>query len=153
MEEYLRTRLQHPTTRYYLTHGPLTRYVQLRVAHAPGMSGTFPPSPRVSDPDIHHGTCVTHVQWCMLGLLTSGFLWNRWLGKRSRYFRCMRYPQFYVSGKRPMETCVSSLLPSLAPNSIIATFPINGLPDCRTNHLHFLGPFSVHDREKCQLIR
>ena len=46
-------------------------------AHAPGMPGTFSPSPQVSDPDMHHGTCVTHVPWCMPGSLTSGFLWNR----------------------------------------------------------------------------
>ena len=25
------------------------------------MPGTFSPPPRVSDPDMHHGTCVTHV--------------------------------------------------------------------------------------------
>ena len=42
-------------------HGPFDRYVKLRVAHAPGMPGTFSPPPRVSDPDMHHGTCVTHV--------------------------------------------------------------------------------------------
>ena len=41
-------------------HGPLARYGNLRVAHAPGMPGSFPPPPRVSDPDMHHGTCVTH---------------------------------------------------------------------------------------------
>ena len=80
-------------------HGPLTRYAKLRVAHAPGMPGTFSPSPQVSDRDMHHGTCVTHVPWCMPGSLTSGFVWSRWWGKRSR---CMRNPQFYVSGKRPM---------------------------------------------------
>ena len=45
-------------------------------AHAPGMPETFSPSPQVSDPDMHHGTCVTHVPWCMPGSLTSGFLWN-----------------------------------------------------------------------------
>ena len=28
--------------------------------------------PRVSDPDMHHGTCVTHVPWCMSGSLTRG---------------------------------------------------------------------------------
>ena len=28
-----------------LTYGPLTRYVQLRVAHAPGVPGTFSPPP------------------------------------------------------------------------------------------------------------
>ena len=27
----------------------------------------LPLSPRVSDPDMHHGTFVTHVPWCMLG--------------------------------------------------------------------------------------
>ena len=28
------------------------------------------------------------------------FLWSRWRRKRSRHSRCMRNPQFYVSGKR-----------------------------------------------------
>ena len=82
--------------------GPLTRYAKLRVAHAPGMPGTFFPPPRVSDSDMHHGTCVTHVPWCMTGSLTSGFIWNRWWGKRSRHSRRMHNPQFCVSGKRPM---------------------------------------------------
>ena len=53
--------------------GPLTWYVKLRVTHAPGMPGTFFPLPRVSDPNMHHGTCVTHVPWRMLGSLTSGY--------------------------------------------------------------------------------
>ena len=86
-------------------NGPLARYVNLRVAHAPGIPGipgTFSPPPRVSDPDMHHGTCVTHVPWCMSGSLTSGFLRSRWRGKRSRHSR--RNPQFYVSGKRPITT-------------------------------------------------
>ena len=85
-----------------MPHCPLTRYVNLRVAHAPGMRGTFSPPPRFSDPDMHHGTCVTHVPWCMRESLTSSFLWSRWRGKRSRHSRCMRIPQLYVSGKRPM---------------------------------------------------
>ena len=55
--------------------------------------------PLVSNPGMHHGTCVTHVPWCMSGSLTCG---GR--GKRSRHSRRMRNPQFYVSGKRPMET-------------------------------------------------
>ena len=38
-------------------HGLLTRHAKLRVAHAPGMPGTFFPPPRVSDRDMHHGTC------------------------------------------------------------------------------------------------
>ena len=62
-------------------HGPLARYVKLRVAHAPRMPGTFPPSLRVSDRDMHHGTCVTHVPQCMPGSLTSGFFWSRRWGE------------------------------------------------------------------------
>ena len=58
-------------------YGPLARYVDLRVAHAPVMPGTFSPPPRVSDSNMPHGTCVTHVLWCMSGSLTSGFLWCR----------------------------------------------------------------------------
>ena len=41
-------------------HGPLARYVKLRVVHAVGMPRTFPPSPRVCDPDMHQDTCVMH---------------------------------------------------------------------------------------------
>ena len=69
----------------------------------------FSPPPLVSDPDMHHGTCVTHVPWCMSGLLTIGFLWSRWRGKRSRHSRRMRNPQFYVSGKRPMKAQMSAI--------------------------------------------
>ena len=40
-------------------HEPLTRYVNFRVAHAPGMPGTFSPPPQVSDTDMHHGMGLT----------------------------------------------------------------------------------------------
>ena len=62
-----------------LTHfnGPLSRYVKLRVAHAPGMPERFPRhwlqrKPLVSDPGMQYGTCVTHAPWCISGLLTCG---------------------------------------------------------------------------------
>ena len=48
-------------------YGPLAKYAKLRVAHVPGMSGTIfhrhrlQRKPLVSDPGMHHGTCVTHV--------------------------------------------------------------------------------------------
>ena len=32
----------------------------------------FQSKPLVSDPGMHHGTCVTHVPWCMSGSLTCG---------------------------------------------------------------------------------
>ena len=49
------------------------QYKLNRKKFAPGMPGTFSLPPRISDPDMHHGDCVTHVLWCMPGLLTSGF--------------------------------------------------------------------------------
>ena len=84
---------------------PLVRYVKTRVAHAPVMSGTFFPTQQVIDPDMHHGTRVTHVPWCMPGSITSGFLWSRCRGKHSRHFRRMRNPHFSLSDKRPIERC------------------------------------------------
>ena len=53
----------------YFADGPLTRYVKLQVAHAPGMPGTFSRhwlqrKPLISDPGMHHRTCATYVLWC-----------------------------------------------------------------------------------------
>ena len=62
-------------------HGPLARYAKLRVRMRRECRERFPPSPQVSDPDMHHGTCGTHVLWCMPGSLTIGFLWNWRQGK------------------------------------------------------------------------
>ena len=93
----------------------------MRVAHAPRMPGVFSPPLRVSDPYMHHGTCVTYVPWCMSGLLTSDFLWSRWRRKRSRYSRRMRNPQFCVSGKRPMHHYLS---PNLAHGVYLPSFKI-----------------------------
>ena len=72
-------------------------------AYTGNAGNVFPATPRISNPDMHHGRCVTHVPWCMPGSLTSGFLWSRWRGKRSRHSRRMCSPKFYVSGKRPMK--------------------------------------------------
>ena len=60
------------------------------------------PASGVSNPDMHHSTCIPHVPWCIPESLTSGVLWSRWWGKRSRHSQRMRNPQFYVSGKTPM---------------------------------------------------
>ena len=62
-------------TKPFSTHGRLTRYIMLQVAHAPGMAGTFLPTADFkgnSYPGMPHGTCVTHVPWCMSGSLTRG---------------------------------------------------------------------------------
>ena len=86
-------------------HGSLARYVKLQVAHAPGMPGTCSPPLQVSDADMHHGTCVTHVPCCMPGSLTSGFLWSRWWGKRSRHSRRICYPQYTYLVRGPYIRC------------------------------------------------
>ena len=46
-------------------------------AYAGNAGNVFPrrrlqKKPLVSDPGMHHGTCVTHVPWCMSGSLTRG---------------------------------------------------------------------------------
>ena len=78
--------------------------------HASCMPGTFSLQPQISDPDMPHGTCVTHVPWCMPGSLTSSFLWSRCWEKRFRHSRRMHNPQFYISGKRPMVPYIHILI-------------------------------------------
>ena len=80
---------------------PLKNDGNYQRSREPGIHWSYSP-PWVSDHDMRHGTCVTHVSWCMPGSLTSGFLWSRWRRKRSRHFWRIGNPQFYVSGKRPM---------------------------------------------------
>ena len=90
---------------HFCHHGPLTRYVQVWVAHAPGMPGTFSPSPtskestsmlsRHASRHVRDARAVMHV----------GIANPRWWGKRSQHSRRMRNPQFYVSGKRPIAVC------------------------------------------------
>ena len=92
-----------------LLHAPLTRYTKLLFVYAPGKPGMFSPSLLGSDPDMHHGTCVTHVPWCMPGSLNNGFLWSRWRGKRSRHFRRVCNPQFFVSGKSAIHLIYLSM--------------------------------------------
>ena len=58
-------------------HGPLARYEYCGLRMRRECRERFSRhrlqrKPQVSDPDMHHGTCVTHVPWCMSGSLTSG---------------------------------------------------------------------------------
>ena len=59
------------------SYRPLARYVKLRLRMRRECRERFPRhwfqrKTLSSDPVMHHGTCVTHVPWCMSGLLTSG---------------------------------------------------------------------------------
>ena len=62
--------------RYHFSPWASCQIRKIAGAHAPGMPGTFSPSPQVSDPDMYHATCVTHVPWCLPGSLTSGSFEN-----------------------------------------------------------------------------
>ena len=76
--------------RVQFVHGPLTKYVKLRVAHALGMPGTLSPSliskETASKWSRHASRCVRH----------------KWRGKRSRHSRRMHNQKFYISDKRSL---------------------------------------------------
>ena len=57
--------------------------------------------PLVNDPDMHHGTCVTHVPWyaCRDRLAAVA-------GKTFPAYPAHAHPQFYVSDKRPIGTAM-----------------------------------------------
>ena len=61
--------------------------------------------------DMHHGTCVTPMPWCMVGSLISGFPRSLWQGERSRHSRRKRNPQFYVSCKRLITGAMTRFCP------------------------------------------
>ena len=70
---------------HWYVHTSLWASCQIRkiaVYACAGNAGNIFPAPQVSDPDMHHGACVTHVPRCMPGSLISGFLWS-WLRKKS----------------------------------------------------------------------
>ena len=71
-----------PTRFVCHAYGPLERYVKLWVANALERAGTFFPQPRVNDPDMHHGTCVTLVPRYMLGSLDLAVSFDSMAGRR-----------------------------------------------------------------------
>ena len=82
---------------------------------------------------MHHGTCVTHVPWCMSGSLT-----RQWCGKCPRHSRRMRNSRFYVSGKRSMKFCVFLLMNSIDGQMLFKLslqWRHNGRHNCLLNRL------------------
>ena len=84
----------------FLARMPNTRYVKLRVVHAPGMPGTFYPA---TDFKGNRQLATRYVS----RHVRDGVAYPQWRGKRSRHSRRMRNPQFYVSGKRPVVIWIS----------------------------------------------
>ena len=106
-----------------------------------GNAGNVSPPPKVSDPDMHHGTCVTHVPWCMTRSLTSGFLWSWWRRKCFRHSRRMCNPQFYVSGKKPWSHYELITVPSKTDH--ICYGPLNMI--CCNRNDCWLDDWSLED--------
>ena len=86
-------------------HGPLTRYVKLQVAHAPGMPGAFSPAADFKgNRELAIPACITARAWgtcrdaCRDRLPVVA-------EKTFPAFPAHAHPQFYVSGKRPIRLC------------------------------------------------
>ena len=85
-------------------HGPLTRYVKLQVAHAPGMPGTVPPAADFK------GNCELAIPACITARASRtcrDACRDRLpavTGKTFPAFPAHAHPRFCVSGKRPILT-------------------------------------------------
>ena len=117
-------------------HGPLTRYVKNPGCACAGNA----PTRQIRYPDMHHGTFATHVLLFMPGSLSRVFLWSWWRGKRSR---CMRNPQFYVSGKKPMGYIIYN---ALVPMILITDLEFNSSIARFSTKSSFIG-------NQCQLLK
>ena len=91
-------------------HGPLTRYVKLQVAHAPGMPGTFSPAADFKgNRQLAIPACITARAWrtcrdaCQDRLPAA-------TGKMFQAFPAHAHPQFCVSGKRPISIISENIL-------------------------------------------
>ena len=88
---------------FAVAHGPLTRYVKLQVAHAPGMPGTFSPAADFKgNRKLAIPTCITARAWrtCRDACRDCA---PAVTGKTFPAFPAHARLQFCVSGKRPME--------------------------------------------------
>ena len=89
---------KNATLAVFSLHGPLTPPIRENC----GWCLYWECRERFPATDMHDGTCVTHVPWCMQESLTSGFLWSMWRGQCSRHSRRIQNRQFSVSVKSPM---------------------------------------------------
>ena len=114
-------------------HGPLARYVKLRIAHAPGMPGTFSPATagqrsRYASRHVRHARAVMHV-----GIASQQFPLKSEAEKRSRHSRRMRNPQFCVSGKRSMIVCLDVTIVVTVTISLGKSYRVQFQPDYNNN--------------------
>ena len=75
----------HTLQDYFTSNGPLARYVTLRVAHAPGMPGTFPPPPISKETASKRSRHATRYVRSACAVMHVEIVDPRWRGKRSRH--------------------------------------------------------------------
>ena len=82
---------------YICTHGPLTRYVKLPVAHAPGMPGTFSPArgPWPSEIIMSHKIFIRLRHWHLFTFSFNASIGHGGLWVSSSY-RCIGYGQICI---------------------------------------------------------
>ena len=94
----------------YTNHGPLARYVKIRVAHAPGMPGTFSPAANFrGNYFIAIPACITARAWRTCRDACRDRL-PAVTGKTFPAFPAHAQPQFCVSGKRPIAKAISEAI-------------------------------------------
>ena len=122
-------------------HGPLTRYVKLRDAHAPGMPGTFHPPPTSKEIASYRPRRASRHVRDSRAVMGVGIDKPRWRGKRSQHSRRMRNPQFYVSGKRPITS--QEMCTRLALCWVLSCFDIGRLYPYPSGLLHWHWGYTI----------
>ena len=94
------------SSRLFQWRGPLTKYVKLRVAHAPGVPGRFSPATEVKGKsELAIPACITARAWRMYRDAYRDCL-PAVAGKTFPAFPAHAHPQFYVFGRRPIVTTI-----------------------------------------------
>ena len=110
-KSYPKLHIVSPYVKFNLMYnGPLTRYVKLQVAHAPGMPGTFPPAAYFKGNRwLAIPACITARAWRTCRDACRDRL-PAVTGKTFPAFPAHAHPQICVSGKRPMAASDCSSL-------------------------------------------
>ena len=107
-----------------------------------GMPGTFSPPSRVSDPDMHHGTCVMHVPWCMLGSLKTQFPLQSVAGKMFSAFPAHTQPVILCIWQVAHGRCGSNFKSVIYEHMLWITFMT---PSCETA-LRWMPHYTFNDK-------
>ena len=116
-------------------NGPLTRYVKLQVAHAPGMPGTFPPPPISKETNSQRSRHASRHVRDARAVMHVGIAHLRWRGKRSRHSRRMRTRNFTYLARGPWTTDSKIQLPSCSAYNPLHLYQINALLGQKRTHL------------------